>query len=236
MLIAAKIKLKHGQLLGIIERHKLSQRQFAELAGMDCNTLGLIINLKRRPTVKTRNKIQRACAGLGEYIDVLEWWPESFRGLDKNSAVVYEEVDTATLEASEPARQIACEDWSIFEEAMDSLTEREREMLDMHMDGYTHSEIGGKYDLTLSRIGQIIARAETRLRRYVKEKTDYTVPEAPVCTETLPSLAEHYRKTVYDKAIAFRKTAGDDAYDFDDLKAMVQEYNDACMKGDEQKE
>lgn len=83
MKITAVTKFKHGELYAMLQRVGWKQSDLARNSGLSENRIGEIINLQRRPIQKEADAIQRALGTVGEYLDVLSEWPETFVGLKR---------------------------------------------------------------------------------------------------------------------------------------------------------
>lgn len=81
MKITAITKYKHAGLLALLRKLGWSQTELAVRAGLAVSRINEYVNLRRRPTKQDAEIIQRVCAEAGEYLDVLEQWPELFVGL-----------------------------------------------------------------------------------------------------------------------------------------------------------
>lgn len=78
MKITAVTRYKHGELFAALKRAGWTQAELGRRAGLHIGRVGEIINLNRRPLQKEADAIQRALGEGGEYIDVLDQWPEAF--------------------------------------------------------------------------------------------------------------------------------------------------------------
>ena len=83
MKITAITRYKHGELYAILQRIGWTQSELARKTGMHASQIGDIINLVRRPTAEQADAIQKAVGAVGEYLDVLSEWPETFGGLKR---------------------------------------------------------------------------------------------------------------------------------------------------------
>jgi transcriptional regulator with XRE-family HTH domain len=94
MKITAITKYKHGELYAALQRLGWNQSELARRTGFNVSTIGKIINLVKRPSVKQADAIQKVLAEAGEYFDVLADWPEIFKGLKPG----FKRVQTAEIE------------------------------------------------------------------------------------------------------------------------------------------
>lgn len=81
MKITAITKFKHGELYAMLQRVGWTQADLARHSNLAPSRIGEIINLKRRPIQKEAEAIQMALGTVGQYLDVLSEWPETFIGL-----------------------------------------------------------------------------------------------------------------------------------------------------------
>lgn len=83
MNITAVTRYKHGELYAILQRLGWTQSELARRAGVSPTLIGEIINLVRRPSRQIADAIQLAIGEAGQYLDVLQTWPETFAGLKR---------------------------------------------------------------------------------------------------------------------------------------------------------
>jgi len=146
MKITAVTKLKQGDLWESIKRLGWSQSELARRCGTDNTSIGNVINLKKRPSEDLANKIQKAFAEAGEYVDITSVWPESFEGF--KSIQVFEQtkdIDVSFLlpRNQDPLLALEYKEQSEFvEKALQTLTEKQREIIESRFyDGKTHAEV-----------------------------------------------------------------------------------------------
>ena len=168
MKIAAQVRLKHGVLWAILQKHHVSVTAFARLAGMHRETMYQIIRLRKRPTVTVLRQIEEAAAQLGEHIVSSECWPESFTGLPHLRTVktLYHDVDPELLlEACKP--RLTADQELLLEEAKTALDDRERVLIEMGLDGKTLAKCADAVGRTVERARQIQVQACKKMRRWI---------------------------------------------------------------------
>jgi RNA polymerase sigma factor (sigma-70 family) len=173
MKITAITRYKHGGLYAALESLKWTQKELAERSGITQSAIGLLINLRIKPSIYYVQKIQNALAEAGYYLDVLEQWPETFHGLKAG----FNLVQTADIELENlldckeafmlPAPE--CEDTeeldNAIENVLDSLTPREKSVIKSRFwDKKTLETTGNDLGITRERIRQIEAKALRKLK------------------------------------------------------------------------
>jgi len=83
MKITAQTRLKHTGLLDALRQLGWTNIKLAERTGISPSLIGMVINLKTRPSEKTAQKIEFALGEKDIYLKVLEEWPTSFKGFKK---------------------------------------------------------------------------------------------------------------------------------------------------------
>ena len=173
MKITAVTKYKHGKLYEILSKIGWTQKELSKRSKIPATTIGNIINLHRRPTIKQANAIQSAFGQVGVFLDVLHEWPDTFRGLARG----FNRVDTAdvpmeTLIGCEEAYQLPAPDLVDTSEmsnalcaAINTLTTREKTVVDCYFyKGQSSEETGREIRATRERVRQILAKALRKLR------------------------------------------------------------------------
>jgi transcriptional regulator with XRE-family HTH domain len=103
MKVTAVTKFKQGDLYNALKKLGWTQAELAKRAGVSQHTIGHALNLRYKPSPSNIDRIQKALAKAGEYLDVLSIWPEDFKGLDKSVTVEQtKEVDLALIGANTP--------------------------------------------------------------------------------------------------------------------------------------
>lgn len=178
MKITSITKFKHGELFAVLRRLKWSQVDLARESGVSRYWIGQIINLHARPTAETANAIQEALGRAGEYLDVLNLWPEAFVGL--RPGYRYEQttdIPFHVLLDSPEVLRLAAPDSGMVEERrelaetlMTKLGEREQRIIEArHFDNRTYEQISqllrrkGVW-ITSNRVRQIEQNALRKLR------------------------------------------------------------------------
>lgn len=170
MRITAITKYKHGDLLNVLRKLNWNQAELARRAGVTPGAIGRVINLQCRPSQDLANKIQVAIGEAGVFIDVLEMWPESFRGL----APGFTSEQTADFDLSQlgwsdglPVAGLSADyDLDKLPQALSTLDERERRVIESrYMDNQTFDQVANKYGVTRERIRQIESKALRLLRK-----------------------------------------------------------------------
>lgn len=138
MKITAITHYKHGELFAILTRLGWTQAELARRAGLSPCLVGEIINLRKRPLQKHADAIQRAFGDAGEYLDVLEQWPETFGGMSRSSERA-ETVDVPmerligcreALMLPAPEQALRTDLSNAMGECLDTLTEREKRVIE----------------------------------------------------------------------------------------------------------
>ena len=175
MKITAITRYKHGELYAILNRLGWTQSELARRSGLSPDGIGRILNINKRPSQKTANAIQTALGEAGEYLDVLEEWPESFKGIKQGARK--EETMEVPME-----RLIGCREamiivapneqdkkkiYEAIDYAMDELSDRERRVIEArYFECVSLADIAKEFGLLSSeRIRQIEAKALRKLRR-----------------------------------------------------------------------
>ena len=168
MRITAITRFKHGDLYNALK--EAGWTQLGRKAGVCASTVGIIINMKWRPTEEIANKIQAAFGRAGIVLDVLELWPESFAGI-KKSIIIEEtrDIEPVQLEGAIKQTPMQLMDLDITKEilhdVLQQLTNRERKVLTMRFfEGLTMAEVGKRLKRSGSLIGRIEAKALRKLR------------------------------------------------------------------------
>lgn len=172
MKIAAITRYKQGDIYTALQQLGWTQTRLAQEIGCWPYMVGLIINLKKKPTVELANKIQAVFGEHDIYIDVTELWPDTFQPLTKNLRVQMAEVELLSLEGTTLCLEdnsspiLDNEEREIVEAFLDSLSDREKEIVTMRFfDGLTLNEIGLRLHISTERVRQIILKTLRKCRR-----------------------------------------------------------------------
>jgi hypothetical protein len=173
MNIALQVRVKHGELWRILQKHGLSQVAFAKLAGLSTFVVYELVNLRHRPNVVTIDRLRQACLSLGEYPDIERWWPNDFNGCryPVNGFTFFRDIDPQLLlTMNTPC--ISTEDKLLLEQALDDetlLDDRERTSIEGGLSGKTFSDIAHDIGRTRQRTCQIQKNAISKIRRYIDD-------------------------------------------------------------------
>ena len=172
MKIAAITRYKQGDIYTALQQLGWTQTRLAQEVGCWPYMVGLIINLKKKPTVELANKIQAVFGEHDIYIDVTELWPETFQPLTKNLRVQVAEVELLSLEGTTLSLEdnsspiLDNEEREIVEGFLDSLSDREKEIVTMRFfDSLTLNEIGLRLHISTERVRQIILKTLRKCRQ-----------------------------------------------------------------------
>jgi len=103
MKVTAVTKFKQGDLYNALKKLGWTQAELAKRSGVSQQAIGFALNLRNKPSPSNIDRIQKAFANAGEYLDVLSIWPEDFKGFDKSVTVEQtKEVDLALIGANTP--------------------------------------------------------------------------------------------------------------------------------------
>jgi len=172
MKVTAITSYKQGDIFNLLQKVGWTQADLARKSGLSPTAIGIICNMKRRPNVEQANAIQRAFGTVGEYFDVLECWPETFLGTGKRIAVA-ETKDVEVGLLLTPREQLLIGDRSetnleelkeVMAEVLHTLSDRERNVLEMRFEGKTLQEVADKEKCAEQRIAQIEAKGLRKLR------------------------------------------------------------------------
>lgn len=174
MNITAITRYKSGTIYTLLKKLGWTQVELSRRTKIRQQNIGQIINLFKRPTPEQANAIQMAFGEAGEYIDILSEWPETFQGLKTNKVEQTADIDTETLLDNPEILQIEAPPvehyddklTAALEDAMSTLTDREREVITQkHIHNKTLSEIGREFRRDRQSIANIETRAFRELRK-----------------------------------------------------------------------
>lgn len=185
MKVAALTRFKQGDLYLILKKLGISQKELSERAGISRTALGLIMNLRRPPTIRLAEKIQATLAKAGENVNVMKLFPEAFIGFKKAPIVeqiqeitpkqlkYYERHQELMLEdAAPPVPDAVFQDKELLEFALSCLSDRERDVIESTViRGEPCSVMAAKWPVGQQRINQIKNRALNKIR-YLFEQSD----------------------------------------------------------------
>jgi len=177
MRITAVTRFKHGTLFALLRSVQWTQQELARQARVSPNLVSRIINLRTRPSQAVANAIQRAFAKRSVYLDVLEAWPATFKGIP--AALKFEQtrdVEFVGLEAAKDLRALEADyDGAALTEALGiasgTLTGREQAVIDSRfMAEHTLNRTGKALQLTAGTVGQIERKALRKLHHPARMK------------------------------------------------------------------
>ncbi len=161
MKITAVTKFKQGDLWVLLKKHGWSQAELARRAGVAGSDIGRVINLDAKPSVALADKIQRAFAEVGEFLDVFTLWPDRFEGCN----VTIEQTQDVPAAALEELRYALAK-------VLTTLTTQEQAVVDARFfAGKKLAEIGQEMRLSGERIRRLEQRALRKLRHPNNLKT-----------------------------------------------------------------
>jgi hypothetical protein len=133
--------------------------------------------LKAKPNTEQANKIQKAFASVGVFVDVSSIWPEDFAGIKKTLIVQQtQEIDVHLLQAKPHELHDTCKPDIEFvknkiNEVLDSLSDREKTVIkDRFYKNKSLGELGSKFLVNSERIRQIEQKALRKLRHPLRMK------------------------------------------------------------------
>jgi RNA polymerase sigma factor (sigma-70 family) len=184
MKITAITRYKHGELYEILNRVGWTQSELARQTNIRVTQISDIINLVRRPTIEQADAIQAAFGTVGEYLDVLTEWPETFLGIKRGyKRETTAEVPMERLLDHAEVLQISAPEYEDndleerMEYVMSCLPNRSRTVLrERFWNGKTFKQIGKEIKITPSRVSAIVGIAIRMLRhpmmiRKLRERT-----------------------------------------------------------------
>src|SRR5262252_2136361 len=88
MKVTAITRFKQGDLFALLEKLGWNQAELARRTGMNPSTVGNIINMRQRPSLAQARKIYDVFEEAGEFFDLMQVWPEHFKGFPIRIEVV----------------------------------------------------------------------------------------------------------------------------------------------------
>lgn len=180
MRVTGITKIKHGGLYRAIQSLGWSQADLARATGIDQSTIGLIINLKQRPTEEQRDEIEIVLGCHGIWLDILEDWPEWFQGVRRRSLKAENDVDVpcerllenvSTGAPPQLDRVQRHEMQRVVNQIVDSLPPREAYVIRRRFfDDATLADVAREIDVSQTRIQQIETRAINKMRHPSRRK------------------------------------------------------------------
>lgn len=191
MRIAAITKLKQGDIYEALKRLGWTQSELSKRSGISQQTLGMIINLKLKPSKEAATRIQEAFAKDGEFVDVWAVWPETFLGFKKAPVIEQiQDVDFGRIigQSHTPLLGIVKEERDeAIRELLNTLTEEQRDVMESRMRGQTLDEIGHRRGVTREWVRQLEVKAIRSMQYPARKKIveDFIDVEAEESRETL---------------------------------------------------
>jgi RNA polymerase sigma factor (sigma-70 family) len=185
MKVTAITKFKLAILYQAVAKIGWTQSELARQSGLGAPEVGEIINMKRRPNEREAQAIQMALGKGGVYIDILEVWPESFRGF-KQRVVLEQTQDVPVDRLIDYADQHALNEYNFdkdsLEAAMQVLDQRERAVVERYyLEGKTTQDTGKSLGVSRERVHQLLKRALRKMRHFLAPTNQYQVwQEEPI--------------------------------------------------------
>jgi len=177
MKITAVTRLKWGALYEALSKAGWTAAELARRVGYGPSQIGVYLNLQKRPSLETIRKIEEVFIAAGVNVDLLESWPEEFKGFKnrKGSFTQTKEIpmDFLQLYEAQPTPLQICEEsemGGILDVVINTLPPRLQKVLDLRFglngeEEHSLREVGemlGGY--TGERVRQMEARALRMLR------------------------------------------------------------------------
>ena len=176
MNITAVTRFKQGDLHQALRKLGWTQTELARRSGLRLTTVNGIIGLRRRPSAKDADSLQKALGDAGVFLDILALWPESFHGF-KHSVMLEQTQDIpgdrlvcgAQARALPAYTELEGEDTrAALEGALSGLTKKEREVLELiYLDGDAEgntTQLAKTYGVSRCRLYQIRDKALRKLQ------------------------------------------------------------------------
>lgn len=171
MKVTAITKFKQGDLHHALKRLGWTQAELAKRAGVSQQTVGHVLNLRNKPLPSNIDRIQKALAEAGEFLDVLTIWPEDFKGFKKSVTVEQtKEVDVALLARDIPTLHDTMKPnlddaRRLIEKSLTTMPEREARIIRRrHFDGKSLDEIAKEDGVGRAMISIVYNRGLRQLR------------------------------------------------------------------------
>jgi transcriptional regulator with XRE-family HTH domain len=167
MKVAAITRYKQGDLWVLLKKLGWSQTELARRSGIGVLMIGRIINMHQRPSKANADAIQKAFGDAGEYIDIMDAWPETFAGFGR-SLVVDQVEDIAPHELEKiggPVDTNLLETTERLALALKTLTQQEQDVIEKRfLQARSLGDVGIEMGLGGERIRQIEAKALRKMR------------------------------------------------------------------------
>ena len=172
MKVTAVTKFKQGDLYNALKKLGWTQTELAKRSGVSKHTIGYALNLRSKPSPFNIDRIQKALAKAGEYLDVLSIWPEDFKGLDKSVTVEQtKEVDIALIGANTPVLHDTMKPnfddaRKLIDETLSELTPKQASYIrETFLNGKTCQEAGKEVGKSSHNYSMLRNRALRKLRQ-----------------------------------------------------------------------
>ena len=160
MEVAGVVRLKHGRMWRALKALGWTQTELSQRAGVGKHSIGDIINMRRRPTLKQSLRIEIAFAEAGQLVDVLGEWPDHFKMKTKGAISVYREIAQDQLAAPSPSASLEWKDMA--EAALSQCTPEEQQLIRLHyIDGHTCDALGKNVQRKIENIFKTIRNGRT---------------------------------------------------------------------------
>ena len=171
MKVTAITKFKQGDLYASLKKLGWTQAELAKRAGVSKNAVATAINLRNKPLPSNLDRIQKALAKAGEFLDVMTIWPEDFKGFKKSVTVEQtKEVDVALLARNTPTLHDTMKPnlddaRRLIEQALSTIPEREARIISQkHFEGKSLPEIAKQDGISTQAIVTVYNRGLRRMR------------------------------------------------------------------------
>jgi len=161
MNIAAITTYKHGGMLKALTKLGWTSAELARRMNIRPCEISHLMTLKRKPKQDMANQIQRVFGEGGLYVDVTEWWPEAFTGMkERVKSISFADIDPEAVSALDTKTDYRL---AHLTDAIKSLPNQQRRMMDMRFDGKTLKEAGKEMNVGVERARQIEFRAKRKI-------------------------------------------------------------------------
>lgn len=169
MKVAAHVTFRQGNLWAMLKKHGLSAAAFGRLCGWGkssaCRMHDLLAFVDK-PGPKTIAAIRRGLLAIGEDEDPAAWWPSTFAPKAVPCLEIYRDIDPDLLLAM-TAPVLTTDQKLLLEESLSVLSPRERQAVEMALDGHTNASIGEKHGVCAGRASQIVLDGAAKMHRYI---------------------------------------------------------------------
>ena len=175
MNVVAITRFRQGDLHQALAKLGWSQAELARRADMTVTAVNGAVTMRRRPGKREAEAMQKAFGDAGVYLDILELWPENFKGfkqsvkLEQTRDIPVERLVCGAQVRALPAYAGAesSDAAEALEKALGGLTERERQVLEAcyFEDGdKSIAELAASFGVCRGRLHQIREKALRKLR------------------------------------------------------------------------